>query len=125
ALIGAASIVGGLLVWQLAAEFLVRDPLILPSLGAIWERFVEYRDEGTFARDLAWSAQVYALGLLLAIVIGVVTGVAMASIRIVRELLDPWVAVLNATPTVALAPIFIVVFGLDLDSKVAVCTIMM
>ena len=34
--------------------------------------------------------------------------------------LDPWIAALYATPTVALAPLFIMWVGVDMGSKVAV-----
>ena len=42
-----------------------------------------------------------------------------------REILDPWVAFLNATPTIALAPLFILILGLGTSSKVTICAIVM
>jgi NitT/TauT family transport system permease protein len=38
----------------------------------------------------------------------------------VKDFLDPWVSAVYATPTVALAPLFIFVFGIDAASKMAV-----
>jgi NitT/TauT family transport system permease protein len=54
-----------------------------------------------------------------------VIGITMAASRTLREILDPWVAFLNATPTIALAPLFILILGLGLSSKVAICAIVM
>jgi len=38
----------------------------------------------------------------------------------VRDFVDPWVSAVYATPTVALAPLFIFIFGIDAPSKMAV-----
>jgi NitT/TauT family transport system permease protein len=63
--------------------------------------------------------------LVLAIAAGGVVGVAMAASRTTRDVFDPWVSFFNATPTIALAPLFILIFGLGLWSKVVICAIVM
>lgn len=122
--IAVASVLGGLLLWQALGTWVV-NPLFLPPPTAVWTRFVELAGQGQLGIDIATSAQSYFLGLLIAIVVGGAVGIAMAGSRTIRDIADPWVAVLNATPTIALAPLFILIFGLGIQSKVAVCAIVM
>jgi len=128
AVIGICSIVGVFILWQVLGMF-VLNPLFLPPPTAIWDRFIELIHTGvrgvTLGQDIIASSQAYFAGLALAIVIGGAVGIAMAASRVIRDILDPWVAVLNATPTIALAPIFILVFGLGVTSKIAVCALVM
>jgi len=118
------SLVLGAALWEIAGRWLL-NPLFLPPLSAIWVRFLELVQDGQLGRDIAASSQAYLLGLGTAILVGVSVGVAMAASGFIRDLCDPWVAILNATPTIALAPLFIVMFGLGIESKVAVCAIVM
>jgi NitT/TauT family transport system permease protein len=63
------------------------------------------------------------LEALLAFVIGAVSGVAaglaFARIELLAAVFDPYLRMLNALPRVILAPIFILWFGIDIGSKVA------
>ncbi|RZQ60807.1 ABC transporter permease [Amycolatopsis suaedae] len=122
--IGAGSIVAGAGLWELASRLLF-DPLFLPPPSAVWGRFLELLADGSLLGDMAASGQAYGLGLLVAVVVGVLAGVAMAASTVVRDILDPWVSALNATPTIALAPLFILLLGLGIESKVAICAIVM
>ena len=123
-LTAAFSLALGAALWEIAGRWLV-NPLFLPPLSAIGERFFQLAADGRLGRDIVASSQAYLLGLATAIIVGVGVGVAMAASRLVRDMCDPWVAILNATPTIALAPLLIVVLGLGIESKVAVCAIVM
>src|SRR6185503_6057769 len=59
-------------------------------------------------------------GFAVAAVFGISLGIAIASSDAVRDFVDPWVSAVYATPTVALAPMFIFIFGIDAPSKMAV-----
>ena len=66
------------------------------------------------------SAQEFLLGFALAVVLGIPTGLVTASWRRPAAMLNPWIAGLYATPIIALAPLFILWFGIGIWSKVAV-----
>ncbi|MGZ2224302.1 ABC transporter permease [Glutamicibacter nicotianae] len=123
-ILGVGSVVAVLVLWEIAGRYWT-NPLFLPPLSAIWERFLEFVDKGQLAADISASAQSYLGGLGFAILIGVSVGIAMASSKAIQDILNPWVSILNATPTIALAPIFILIFGLGIESKIAVCTLVM
>ena len=55
---------------------------------------------------------------------GIVLGVAAALLRLVAELLEPVMMVLNAMPRVILAPLFVIWLGVGIASKVALSFIL-
>ena len=66
------------------------------------------------------SAAEFALGYVIASILGIALGLAMASSATMKRALQPWVSGLYATPTIALAPLFILWFGIGIWSKVIV-----
>src|SRR5205814_4235282 len=56
--------------------------------------------------------------------VGIVLGVAAALVRLVAELLEPVMTVLNAVPRVILAPLFVIWLGVGIASKVALSFIL-
>jgi NitT/TauT family transport system permease protein len=123
-LTGLASVILGIALWEVVARAFF-SPLFLPPPSAVWSRALELIRDGTLWEDISASGRSYLLGLLIAIMAGATIGIAMAASRTLRDILDPWVAFLNATPTIALAPLFILILGLGLSSKVAICAIVM
>jgi NitT/TauT family transport system permease protein len=121
-----ASMVRGLLslvVVGLAWEAIGRTgrwPLIIAPISDIWAKFVQLAATGELARHVLVSLNEFFVGFAIAAVFGVALGIAIASSPVVKDFVDPWVSAVYATPTVALAPLFIFVFGIDAPSKMAV-----
>jgi NitT/TauT family transport system permease protein len=115
---GIASFVLFVLLWQLAAAN--ASPLVMVPLQEIWAAFWELVTSGELWRHVQYSARALAIGYTLASITGVIIGILMATSDVVYDLLDPWVSALYSTPTIALAPFFITIFGIELPSKVAV-----
>ena len=106
------------ILWEAVAWYL-DNKLFLVRLGAIGERFVELIQSGELISDIQVSFIEFAGGFGLAIIIGIGFGVLMAASRRVRDLFDPWVSMLYATPTIALGPLFMLAFGIGYTSKIA------
>jgi NitT/TauT family transport system permease protein len=66
------------------------------------------------------SRQIYAIGYVIAAVIGIAFGFGMASSVRCKQALQPWISGFYATPTIALAPLFILWLGIGIWSKVLV-----
>jgi NitT/TauT family transport system permease protein len=107
------------LAWEIAGRS-GRWPLILAPISDIWARFLQLAATGELTRHVLVSLNEFFVGFALAAVFGVLLGVAIASSDSVKDIVDPWVSAVYATPTVALAPLFIFVFGIDAPSKMAV-----
>ncbi len=56
-------------------------------------------------------------GFLLAVAIATVAAVLIASSRFVADVFAPFVSIVNITPRVALAPVFLLIFGIGYISK--------
>lgn len=121
---GVCSLLVGAVLWEVVGR-LWANPLFFPPLSKIWTRFLELLANGELPQDIAASAQEYAAGLVLAIVFGTAIGIVMSASRFMRDILDPWVSAMYATPVLALAPLFILIFGLGIQSKVAVVFLVM
>jgi len=63
------------------------------------------------------EASLIAFGL--ASVVGVTIGIGLALLPRFERVVDPYISAFNAMPRIALAPIFIVAFGLTIQEKVA------
>ena len=121
-----ASTVRGLLsllvvgiVWEIAGRT-GRWPLVLAPISDIWVKFLQLAASGELQRHVLVSLNEFLVGFVIAAVLGVLLGIAIASSDTVRDFVDPWVSAVYATPTVALAPLFIFMFGIDAPSKMAV-----
>ena len=79
-------------------------------------------DTGELPHALESSLQLFAAGLGLAIVIGFFLGLLLARVEVLRTGLEPYVAMLYATPMVALIPFILSVFGFAFRAKLVVVT---
>ena len=107
------------LAWEIAGRS-GQWPLILAPISDIWARFIQIAASGELGNHVLVSLNEFFVGFLVAAVVGVLLGIAIASSDAVKDFVDPWVSAVYATPTVALAPLFIFVFGIDAVSKMAV-----
>jgi NitT/TauT family transport system permease protein len=114
------SIITVLVAWELIGQFVLTERIFFAPLSAVLRSGVELWGTGELQVHIRTSIIEFGIGFLLAAVVGVAGGIAMAVSERTRDYLDPWVAGLYSTPTVALAPLFVLWLGLDLWSKVAV-----
>lgn len=114
-----AAVWGGLLVlWQVAAW--LSGPFYLPTIPSVLVDGL-----GTVVRDgylltFAQSLRQLLVGFVVACAIGIPAGVLMGSSKVVRDLLSPYVNTLFVTPTEALLPMIIIMFGTGLEYRVVV-----
>jgi len=118
--IGLISIVGGLLLWELVSRFLVDNALFLAAPSQIAVAIYNLAVTGQLWHHIAISGIEFVVGYVIASALGISLGLAMASSDMVKQAAQPWVSGLYATPTVALAPLFILWFGIGIWSKVLV-----
>jgi NitT/TauT family transport system permease protein len=119
-LAGILSVGGGLLLWEIVSRFVVNNALFLAAPSQIAMALYNLAVTGQLWHHVAVSAAEFALGYVIASVLGIALGLAMASSVTMKQALQPWVSGLYATPTVALAPLFILWLGIGIWSKVIV-----
>lgn len=116
----AVSLLMGAVLWEVVARVFIQNDLFLAPLSKVGAEFLKTAASGDLGVDVLVSFEEFVLGFVLSAVTGIALGLAMAVSRPIRDLLDPWVAALQATPLIALGPLFVLWFGLGPASKVAV-----
>lgn len=114
------SVAGGLALWELVSRYVVANALFLAAPSQIAIAIYKLARSGQLWHHIGVSSAEFALGYVIACVLGIALGLAMASSVTVKQALQPWVSGLYATPTIALAPLFILWFGIGIWSKVIV-----
>ena len=106
-------------LWQLAATWRIIDPFITSQPSAIIEKFLELTSDGSLGYHVAITV-VETLGGFL---VGTVVGLAIAGLfwwwDFLSNVADPYIVVLNATPKMALGPVFIVWLGATITAVIA------
>lgn len=119
-LAGTLSVIGGLVLWELTSRLFVANALFLAAPSQIAVAIFRLAVTGQLWRHIGVSAAEFAVGYLIACIIGIALGLGMASSTTLKQALQPWVSGLYATPTIALAPLFILWLGIGIWSKVLV-----
>ncbi|MEU6646833.1 ABC transporter permease [Saccharomonospora sp. NPDC046836] len=96
---------------SLVDEFWISSPSAVA--GALWTWIVD----GTLGSNLLATLVAMASGLLLGAGAGIIIGIVLGLLPRVCKLLDPFITAVYALPKVALAPLFILWFGIGLASK--------
>lgn len=119
-LIGTIAVLLFVAAWEGVVRFGMVNPLFTSSPSRIITTFIKMSHEGVLGKDLRVSGAEFAIGYSLAIVVGILVGVAMGWYRDVSAALQPFVSALYSTPRIALVPLLIIWLGIGIWSKVAV-----
>jgi NitT/TauT family transport system permease protein len=111
-----ASLLVVILIWQGIAMFLVRNPFILPPFTGILQAFGNLLINGTILSDLSISLLHFAIGLGMALLIGIPLGILMGWYRHAESWFDPVIEIVRPIPPLAWIPFAIVWFGLTHQS---------
>src|SRR5271169_212459 len=117
---GVLSILGGLALCELVSRFLVANALFPAAPTQIIVAIYSLARSGELWPHIWISTVEFVLGYVIASVLGIALGMAMAESEIAKKALQPWISGLYATPTIALAPLFILWLGIGIWSKVLV-----
>jgi len=108
-------------LWQALVELRHIDPIILPAptdvASALW------RDRDLLASAAAHTLEVLLLGLLAALALGLLCGVAMHRSTPVRRALEPLLVGSQAVPVPILAPLLVIWLGFGLLPQLALVVV--
>jgi NitT/TauT family transport system permease protein len=109
-------------VWQLASGSLL-SPLVCSSPLAVLRQLLQWIGDGTLWFHTAITLQETMLGLLFGIGAGIIAGFLLGPQQVLGKIVDPFIIALYSIPKVALAPLFIVWFGIGLQMKVILAAV--
>lgn len=111
-----------LVAWQTLSGP-VLDPQFVSSPGGIADRLAGWLQDGTLAANTWITVREIVFGFLLGAGAAALLAYLIAPFRVVWDVLDPFVMALYSIPKVALAPLFIVWFGIGTNMKVLLAAV--
>lgn len=114
-----AVLVAFLGLWQFAASQRIIDPFITSQPTAIVQKFLELVGDGSLAAHVAITVFETLLGFALGTIVGIVIAAMLWWWNFLSDVADPYIVVLNATPKIALGPVFIVWLGATMSAVIA------
>jgi NitT/TauT family transport system permease protein len=112
-----------LVVWELSAGRLV-DKFMISSPTDVVTRLWGWIASGTIYVHIWATIYATVIGFVIGAIAGVVGGLWLGLSPFLSRLLDPYIWAFNALPKVALAPLFILWFGLGINSKIALAAVL-
>src|SRR6476620_6567989 len=114
---------GLLLLWQGASGLLI-DSFFISNPIDVAPRLVGWIGDGSLFLHIWATVYATVMGFIVGAVGGVVLGIWLGVAPFTARLLNPYLNALNALPKVALAPLFVLWFGLGIESKIALAAVL-
>jgi len=108
--------------WQFASGTLIK-PLWISSPTDVFALLVEWIVDGSLWPHVLVTLSEIIIGFVIGAAAGIAVGIVLGSLPTVEHILSPLIVGLYAMPKVALAPLFILLFGIELESKVALVVV--
>jgi len=73
---------------------------------------------GSLGTQILVTLEEALIGFAIGTVLGVVCGIALGRIRLLAQIFSPYIKVLNSIPRIVLGSVFVLAFGLGIESKI-------
>jgi ABC-type nitrate/sulfonate/bicarbonate transport system permease component len=111
-----------LVLWYLASTFWGVNRLLLPNPAAVWHQFIDLLRSGAYLPDLRVTATEFAAAFTLASTSGILVGFLVSLSRYWVRVFEPLLAGIFSIPIILFLPLYVLFFGLGLESKIALGT---
>src|SRR4029077_885358 len=111
-----------LIAWQ-AASGTILDPFWVSSPSAIFRTVISWTLSGQLEYHLLVTFKETIAGFVLGAAAGVLLALLVGASDVLHRTVDPFVTAIYGVPKVALAPLFIMWFGIGLAPKIALAAI--
>lgn len=105
------------ILWELAAVSGLVDPKFVGLPSGILRALYEILTGASIWKHAGSTIAATAIAFVIGSALGVVFGLVLAAWPILDDIFDPIIVGLNSIPRVALAPLFILWFGIGIQSK--------
>ena len=103
--------------WEMSSGRLI-DPFWVSSPSKVFRYLYEVFADGSIFDHLGITLYETFAGFLIGSVLGIGLGFVLGRREVLAQILDPYVVAFNGIPRIALAPLFIIWFGIGPTSKV-------
>ncbi|HEX3970233.1 MAG TPA: ABC transporter permease [Stellaceae bacterium] len=112
------SFIAGVVAWELVGRH--TNAAFLVPLSETLDRLWDLSLSGELWSELASSLAIFAVGFVLALIVGAPVGMLLARVAVLRRALDIYITIAYATPLVALIPFILSLMGFGFAPKVLV-----
>lgn len=118
-----ALLVGVLLAWQVTSdvfgfEFYVSKP------SDVWTQLVAWQETGLLWLGVRTTMSAALIGFALGAVVGATVGLTLGWSKTLGRILEPFIFALYTLPKIALAPLFVLWFGIGTTPKVVLAAVL-
>lgn len=112
----------GLVLWQVVSEtagiqFFISEPT------AIWHQLAGWVTSGYLFSNLGVTLEATVYGFAVGAAAGIVVGFVLGLVPLLGRLLDPFITAVYSLPKLALAPLFVLWFGIALEMKIVLTAV--
>jgi len=113
-----------LVCWELVARYNIVDPFYISQPTQIFNDLKQFYLSGGIYKHLSITFEEALLGLAIGTAFGVIGGFVLGLVDLLARIFEPIITALYGIPKLALAPIFILWFGLGIESKIFLSSLM-
>ncbi|NDV04688.1 ABC transporter permease [Rhodococcus sp. IEGM 248] len=120
------SLAGALALWSAASWFALspeRQFLLPPPNRVLTQSLLNWKHLSPMLEALAVTARVALVGFVVAVLVGVGTGVLMSRARWIERIVYPYAVVLQVIPILAIVPLIGLWFGYGMTARTLVCVL--
>jgi NitT/TauT family transport system permease protein len=111
-----------LVLWQAASGRLI-PAYAISAPTAVISALGQYLGSASGWADIRETAYEIILGFVIGVGIGTVLGLVLGSFQMAGRVLEPLIAAINGIPKIALAPLFLLFFGIGAWSKITIAAL--
>lgn len=111
--------VGLIILWWAVSQTTLVRPALNHGPADVWNAVVTLEGNGLLWSNLGATLAAAAIALVLSGVVGTICGLTLALLPKTEQVVAPYLSAVNAMPRIALAPVFIIYFGIGMSAKVA------
>ncbi|RTL52144.1 MAG: ABC transporter permease [Bradyrhizobiaceae bacterium] len=113
-----------LLLWEIAVRTGIAPAYLYGQPSGIWLKAVSSIKSGSLLRDSWVTFEEAIAGFVIGGALGTLAGLALWISPLAGKVARPIIVALNGVPKIALAPLIIIWFGIDIGSKIASAAIL-
>jgi len=104
--------------WELFTRSGLIDPFYVSSPSQVINDFREFYQSGALVKHTGVTLFEAFSGLVIGVIVGILSGFLLGRVQTLGAVFEPIITALYGIPKLALAPVFVLWFGLGLESKV-------
>jgi NitT/TauT family transport system permease protein len=116
--------IAAVVLWELLTRIKLVDPYYFSSPSLIAASAYKAFTTGTLWVDIAFTSTTTIVGFVAGVAVGAVVGLSTWWSKVYGNVLEPYLVLFNAVPKLALAPVIIILLGIDIKSKIALAMLL-